>query len=308
MLQAITGIPNFYRQFGYEMALELDAGRHGHKSGVPKLATGAEELYRLRPAAEADLPFMARTYAQARTRSLVSSVLSPRLWRYYLNGRTAGEQFRIIETPQGARVGLLAHSDAFPWGTTLGTVLYELTPGTSWLAVTPSVLRYLAATGAEYAAVEKKEFEWIGFQLGTQHPAYEAMPDFLQPGGDPYAFYVRVPDLPGFLRLIAPALEARLANSIAPGWTGELKLSFFRDGLRLAFEQGKLKTSEPWTPTREGESACFRGGTFLHLLFGLHTMEDLRRINPECYACNNDARVLLRILFPKQPSSVWAVA
>jgi hypothetical protein len=122
------------------------------------------------------------------------------------------------------------------------------------------------------------------------------------------AFYLRVPDLPGFLRLIAPVLEARLARSIAPRWTGGLKLSFFRDGLRLAFTKGRLTVSEPWSPAEGGESACFRSGTFLHMLFGLHSLEDLRHLNPDCYACGSDAKVLLRILFPKQPSNVWAVA
>jgi hypothetical protein len=134
------------------------------------------------------------------------------------------------------------------------------------------------------------------------------MPDFLQPTGEPYAFYLRVPDLPGFLRLIAPVLEERLEKSITPEWTGELKLSFFRDGLRLAFSKGKLTVSEPWSPAQGGESACFRSGTFLHMLFGMHSMEDLRRLNPDCYACSGDAKVLLRILFSKQPSNVWAVA
>ena len=30
MVQAITGIPNFYRQFGYEMAMSLGGGRQGN--------------------------------------------------------------------------------------------------------------------------------------------------------------------------------------------------------------------------------------------------------------------------------------
>ena len=66
-----------------------------------------------------------------------------------------------------------------------------------------------------------------------------------------------------------------------------------------------LTVSEPWSPAEGDESACFRSGTFLHMLFGLHSLEDLRHLNPDCYAHGNDAKVLLRILFPKQPSSVW---
>jgi GNAT superfamily N-acetyltransferase len=306
LLQAITGIPFFYRQFGYEMALELGGGRRGHRSGVPKLKEGEQEPYRIRPATEADLPFIARVYRRGCERSVVASVFSPKMWRYLLV-RPAGEQFRIIETPKGQRAGLLAHGADVSRDAVVSAVLYELKPGTSWLAVTPSVLRYLQATGAEYAAKAKKDLEWLNFELGTQHPAYEAMPHFLQPGGEPYAFYIRVPDLPGFLRHIAPVLEERLAKSIAPGWSGELKLSFYREGLRLAFEKGKLTAAEPWSPAQGGESACFRDLTFLQVLFGLHSLHELHAANPDCYPCNNDARVVLGILFPKQPSGVWAV-
>jgi GNAT superfamily N-acetyltransferase len=307
LLQAITGIPYFYRQFGYEMALELDANRRCHRGSVPKLKEGEAEPYRVRPAAEADLSFIARTYRESMSRSLVSSVLSPKLWRYYALARGLDEQFRIVETPKGERVGFLVHFTRVHWGGGLSVVVYELRPGASWLAVQPSVLRYLAQTGAEYAARDKKEFDWIGFHLGTEHPLYEAIPDWLTPPHDPYAFYLRVPDLPAFLQHVAPVLEERLANSIAPGWSGELKLSFYRDGLRLAFEKGKLTAAEPWSPAQGGESACFRNLTFLQVLFGLHSVQELRATNPDCYPCNNDARVVLGVLFPKQASGVWAV-
>jgi GNAT superfamily N-acetyltransferase len=307
-LQAITGIPYFYRQFGYEMALELDASRNCHRSSVPKLKEGDEEPYRVRLAAEADLPFLARTYTQGMSRSLVSSVISPKLWRYYVFGRALGERFSIIESPKGERLGILIHHTGLHSSSGIGVLVYELKAGVSWLAVQPSVLRYFARTGVEYAAQDKKDFEWIRFHLGTDHPFYQSAPDFLAPRHDPYAFYIRVPDLPAFLRHIAPVLEERLAKSVAIGWSGELKLSFYRDGLRLALKKGKLTAVEPWSPSQGGESACFRDLTFLQVLFGLHSPQELRAANPDCGARGNDAQVLLGILFPKQASGVWAVA
>jgi len=36
-VQAITGIPYYYRQFGYEMGLALDGGRVGYLPHIPKL-------------------------------------------------------------------------------------------------------------------------------------------------------------------------------------------------------------------------------------------------------------------------------
>src|SRR5712691_11396345 len=58
-LQAITGIPWYYRQFGYEMALNLGGGRVGYRPHIPELKDGEPEPYRVRPATAADLPCMA---------------------------------------------------------------------------------------------------------------------------------------------------------------------------------------------------------------------------------------------------------
>src|SRR5689334_16792299 len=55
IVQAITGIPFYYRQFGYEMAIDLDGRRLGHEAHVPKLKEGEQEPYRIRVATEADV-------------------------------------------------------------------------------------------------------------------------------------------------------------------------------------------------------------------------------------------------------------
>ena len=110
-------------------------------------------------------------------------------------------------------------------------------------------------------------------------------------------------DLARFVRHIAPVLERRLAESIAVGHTGELKLSFYRDGLRLVFARGKLKKVEAWEPA-EGESASFPFLTFLQLLFGRRSYEELNAAYADCEA-NGEAAVLLDILFPKMASEVW---
>jgi hypothetical protein len=125
----------------------------------------------------------------------------------------------------------------------------------------------------------------------------------------PYAWYLRVPDLPAFLRHIAAVLEARLARSVAPGYSGELKLSFYRSGLHLTFDAGRLTAAESWRP-RPGDdgAAAFPGLTFLQLLFGYRTLDELQAAFSDCWVENDDIRCLLEALFPKQPSSVWPVA
>ena len=61
----------------------------------------------------------------------------------------------------------------------------------------------------------------LSFSLGRTHPLNAVLAPSLAPITElPYAWYVRVPDLLAFLQLITPALERRLANSPAAGYSG----------------------------------------------------------------------------------------
>jgi hypothetical protein len=100
-------------------------------------------------------------------------------------------------------------------------------------------------------------------------------------------------------------LEQRLAGSILPGYSGEFKISFYRDGLRLVFEQGRLKAAEPWQHEQDAEDAAFPDLTFLQLLMGYRSLEELRYAFKDCRYRNDEARALLRALFPKQTAYIF---
>lgn len=304
LVQAITGIPYYYRQFGYEMALEADCGRGGHRSRVPELKKGERERYRLRAAREGDVPFVTRTYQQGMERYAVSCVRDQAWWRYELKRGGMARELRIIEGPKGEPEGILVHS-ARLYHSELWCGPYELRPGASWLSATPAVVRYLCRMGAEYAARDKVGFERFGLWLGSDHPAYRVMPDYLSQTHGPYAMYVRVPDLAGFLEHIAPALERRLSESVCQGYTGELKLSFYRGGLWMAFAEGRLSEVSATAGEVEGAAASFPGLTFLQLVFGHRSWEELHHAYPDCQVQGNDVKVVLGALFPKKSSWVW---
>ena len=312
-VQAITGIPFYYRQFGYEMALDLSGRRVGFEPHVPKLKKGEQERFHIRPARESDLRFAAELYAEAQKRYALSCLRGVDILAYELKAQNPHSSdhygLHIIEDVRGRRVGYLQHPN-FLGPTGLLIVGYELKAGVSWLDVTPSVVRYVWETGGRFAKRDGKTRLAFGFGLGAEHPAYEALGDMAPGQRAPYAWYLRVPNLPGFIRLIAPALEQRLAESIAVGHTGELKLSFYRDGLRMIFRHGKLKAVETWKPASkvdEGDAA-FPGLTFLQLLFGYRSFDELRYAFKDCYWENNNVRALLNALFPKRLSDVFPVA
>jgi len=312
-LQAITGIPYFYRQFGYEMALEFEGGRQGYKVHVTKLKDDETESYCVRPATESDVSFIARVYESGMKRYLVTCVRDEVLWQYELSGQspksTCKVELCIIETVESKPVGFLTHPSCL-WGGRLGVTNYELDSSASWLTVTPNVVRYLLDKGKEYATQEKKEEpDTFALWLGTEHPVYQVIKDWIPRTIKPYAWYIRVPDLPDFLQNVKVVLEQRLAESVLVEYTGELKISFYRSGLRLKFEQGKLTQVKPWKPTHgEDGSAGFPDLTFLQLLFGYRSLEELDYAFADCWAKNDESRVLLNTLFPKQPSFVqWPV-
>jgi len=90
------------------------------------------------------------------------------------------------------------------------------------------------------------------------------------------AWYIRIPDLPDFIQTISPALEKRLAGGPLQGYSGEVKLGFYRSGLRIAFKDGHLVASEAWQPDPDtGGDARFPDLTFLSLLSGRRSLKEL---------------------------------
>lgn len=312
-VQAITGIPWFYRQFGYEMALNLGGGRQGYRSMIPDLQEGEDEPMSVRPATRDDLPFLADTYQQAQSRYLISCLRDEAVWRLELDGRSEQSanrrELHVIARPSGERVGYLAVIPEL-WKAALGVTQFEVRPGKSWLAVAPTVLRFLERRGEQLAREDDEQsFDGYIFWLGDDHPAYDPLRDWLPKDWPPYAWYLRVPDLGGFLRRLTPALNRRLADSPQAGHTGDLTLSFYRAGLRLRFDAGDLTVVEAWRPeSAEEGDVRYPGHTFLQALFGYRRLEELEYAFADCRAKNAQVRSLLDTLFPRQASAVWPVS
>ncbi len=54
--------------------------------------------------------------------------------------------------------------------------------------------------------------------------------------------------------------------------------------------------------------AAFPDLTFLQLVFGYRTLEELRYAFADCWCDTDEARLVLEAIFPKQDSDVWAIA
>jgi len=310
-MQAITGIPYFYRQFGYEMTLSLGGARRGYRPHVPKLKDDQTEPYHIRLAVPEDIPFIGEMYDLGRKRSLFTCIRDENIWAFEMlkQHQTFSGVMCIIETLESEPVGFIWHNSKLH-NNGIGLFTYELKSGFSWAAVTPTVIRYLEAKGREYAAQEDdKEWDAFTFDLGTYHPAYEFAAKSLPEKIDPYAWYIRVSDLPDFIHHIIPALNRRLSESEFASYDGDLNLDFHRTGLKLSLENGNITGVESWQPSTETRGdLAFPDHTFLHLLCGYRSFDELQDFYPDCYTRKMpEASALINVLFPKKVSHVLGV-
>ncbi len=312
LLQIIQGIPGYYRQFGYEYGIEHDAAQVGTFADVPALTYGQAEPYRLRPAILDDLPTVARIAGAAERRYLIARHRDNAYWRMLLqriaSARPTTPRTLIIEGIDGDLVGFVRHS-AVARNDQLAVLDYEILSGHSWFAVTPAVLRHLRAV-ATHCETPPTRFL---LDLGGGHPAYQVVRDRarLIP---PSAWYVRAPDLPRLLNHVAPVLEACLAASALVGHTGDVKISFYRTGLRLSFDRGRLRATS-WQPVGgssegtfslpgDGSNAAFPGHVFVQLVCGYRSLEELEYAYADCGHDTDQTRALLDTLFPKAVSHI----
>ncbi len=312
LAQAITGIPFYYRQFGYEMALNLHGGRSGFKTHVPKLAEGEEEPYAFREATSTDIPFLIATYNCGCQRSMISAVWNKHLWVYELTGKRPyninRREIFIIEDQSNSPIGFIG-IPTLKWRDNSVLTVYELASGYAWSSVTPSVARFLWAHGETQAEEQGYPQERFGFMLGKAHPAYDVITSCLPCRHPVYAFYMRVPDLLAFLHEITPVLEARLTDSSFDYYTGEVRLGFYRDGIKLAFKNGHLNAIEKIdADALDDITANFPALSFLQLLFGYRGMDELEHAFVDCFVRNEESKHLLNTLFPKKHSDVWPIS
>ena len=312
LVQAITGIPNYYRQFGYEMCVDLEGSRSGYEPNLPKLADGTPEPYRLRLASETDIPFLSTVYAHAAKRSLLYAVRDEALWRLELSGRSQTSITRLVwhiieRVSDGEAVGFLAH----PWFSgdhSLPAILIELKAGISWLDVSPTLARKMWELGKIACQLEGKLCTEFTFSLSGSHPIYQVMNSSLPHIRRPYAWYLRVPDLPALIARIAPVLEERLAESLIPGYNNEIKINFYTSGLHLGFTNGRITKLESWQPDSKNEGdIAFPNQTFLQLVFGYRKLDELIYSYADCWSSRDETTLLINSLFPHKASQFLGI-
>ncbi len=306
-LQVITGIPYFYRQFGYAMAVDLG---EEHASiplpAFPDAAPNYQPQFTLREATEDDIPNLIQWHDYMARERLLTELRSPDEWRYEISGRNpdSGQHltFLMIINAVGEGVGYVevyTHLSAMD-REKVDCTGYVVGDQSSYLATYEDVVR-----GVKQWATTKYGFcpALLKFSAGI-HDALDTLIDRTTGAavrGTDYFWLLRVPEMIPFLRLIQPVLEQRLEGSGANCYTGELKIGFYDlTGISIKFESGKITTIENISG-KDGYDISFPYHMLWNVVFGHHSYDELRAILPEVWA-SGKAAVLLDALFPKKKS------
>lgn len=311
LAQGITGIPHYYRRFGYGMSLPLGSRWEIAFAHVPEAKADATPRFSLRPATDDDAPRIAEWDAAGAQRGLLSVARTADDWRYEIGGKREGSIVRwdvlVIQqnTPTPRDVGFVV-ARRMGGSRTVQVYQYTVSDDSSYLATFDDVLRGLVTHGRDMTGDDDKPAELISFSgdlpEATDLLARKTGGRLIHPL---YAWYMRVPDIGAFLRHVAPVLERRLVGSAAHRFDGEIRLSFYnRSGLLMRFADGRLKAAQTIQIGEERVNGALAYDMLLNLVFGMHSLSEIQAILPECWL-DKTAHAILDAIFPKGRSLVY---
>lgn len=309
MMQVITGIPYFYRKFGYTMAVKLGPNAVLPFSSIAPLKEGEQPKYTLRPATPNDIPDLMKWHRYYTQQVLLSVERLAHQWQYELTTRPMGTipsmRYYVIVSQENTGVGYVGIRDVI-FDPDVQILEYVVGDQASYLDTFDDVTRAIKQiTEAKFAGTET-QVSAMTFDNGL-HPTIALLTRKSINGTDnqpTYGWYIRAESPASLMQHIAPVLERRLERSGAHCYTGELKINFYdKTGLVMKFEHGKLVEAVNRQLDFREESAAFPYHSFLNLVFGHHTVDDLQKVNPDAFA-RKHAYALLNILFPVRQSWV----
>jgi hypothetical protein len=290
-LSPIQGIPYYYRLFGYEYAVPLEADWRVELHQVPDPPSG----YSFRQATLDDLPALMAMYDQAAADLSLHAARDEAVWRYLFGPSR--------ETETTAETWLMLDGSERVVG-------YYRVPkhgfGEGLIANEVSRLSHGAALAAlnhlkELAEGRNKPYLRLNLPAGSTlvrvaryHGARDA---------GTYAWQIRLLDVGRLLRKLAPVLERRVATSPFAGLTEKVCLNLYRQAFEMRFEGGKLKAVEPLG--FKGRSGIrFPPALAAPLLLGYRSREELAQAHHDVLVWP-EWRHLTDVLFPKVRSFIY---
>jgi hypothetical protein len=303
LFNTIMGIPNYYRQFGYEYAIDAYGGSMTSSDLLKQVSLKDDEQvpFTARDADRSDAQFVSDIYKNIHERGFVTVNRTPQIVEAELFETSDGSAFnwraRILEK-EGRPVCVYMYGLEKMGEKGIRVDVFEIDSSVNWLDASKSMLIDLQALGKRFISEGKVKAEMFEFSFGNSHPLYRIYQEPLGSEKKPYAWYVRVGDMPKLLNHLSPLFEKRLAESELRGWSGDARISFYNDGVSMTFESGILKSVESTGYIERNDvSAHYPELTFLQALFGKRSFSQLRDIHNDCFSKDHAMGTLQDILF-----------
>ena len=315
-ITVVNGIPHYYRQFGYEMALNDLADRQARLEAFPRWKPDERRPFVLREPTPGDIPFITHILNQSADRSLYNPVFKHDEVRYIVFDRSqrSGTRwtFAILcrNTDDGPAepIGIIAY--ALVIAIDQGTITrIEMAQPKHWRLATGALLREFeerARNEGENHPDPERAIKLIKTELQNNHPAYIFDEGTLGPEpNDNYAWYVRVPHLTRFIHKLAPALNRRLDESPHAGLNALITIHLGKHSIGIQCNDGKCEqVTEETGADRRNANASFPNGNFNQIIFGWRTVNDIIRTDADASVKSKADAHLLQTLFPQKPSDL----
>jgi predicted N-acetyltransferase YhbS len=284
-LSPIQGIPYFYRQFGYEYALPLEAQ---WRIELRQITTQPDAAITLRPALLTDLPALMQFQAAASQPLAIRTVRTEAVWQYLLEhtAGTATETETWLLERDGQPIGYCRIPRE---GFGEGLIVSE----TSRLDHTTaeSLLGWLKT-----AALERRK-PYIRFNLSVTSDLLQVARGYGAVDGGGYQWQLHVVEAARLLRQLTPVLERRLVNSPFTGLSQRVILNLYSSGVELDFVEGQLQSVQAIRQPDRGD-INLPPNLLAPLALGYRSRAELADWSPDV-RITGSAQGLVDALFPR---------
>lgn len=288
-LCALAGIPYFYRQFGYQYAVELDYSTELKVEELPEMDTGIK----VEKFEETHIDVADEILRKTQERYLVKSVRTKGIWRMQQTTGTYGGE------PYEADVFTREEEIA-------GYCRYVIDEEKKTINIKELGISENASAEEIAAAIRKQASEKGLTELKTGLSHMDEFSRYLISRGAktnrPYAWQVKIIDLPGYISKIKPVLEQRIENSEYMGLSRDITINFWKYAVKMKIEEGKIVSIER-TFGEKDRTIGLNPYAFMKLALGYKSRMELESMYPD-FRVQGDLGGLIDVMFPKQSSYI----
>jgi GNAT superfamily N-acetyltransferase len=302
-ISIITGIPYYYRQYGYSYGLDYgcaevlpvscvhsdvpaESGNHKLRSAVSKETAETAGQYRLRCAVSMDIADLDRLYLENAAGKNVFIRRSREYWEYLIE--KAGFDVRLLVNTERDTID--------------GYFMVRENCEEQRIDISESAFVDEKACLAGLTCLKSKPLKafWIISYDKDMLTSLARKSGSRRVRGTQWL--LKTKDHAWFLNQLKPVLEKRLAAAGFESITKDVTVNFFRYAIKMYIYNGKISSIEPVgfldsSMGADGGDLCIPNDAFVRLLFGYRNLEELWDAWPDIVV-KEESRQVLEALFP----------